>query len=333
MQLSFFFDITLVLFLISTFFYLFYTISEKKFFLFLVARGSLVLGMLSAAAFMAARWVHGGQPPFTTPFEVMVFFSLCTALIYLIIELYYKIEFIGFPVMLLVLGLLAYSTLFESAIKPAMPALQNNFWLTIHVIFCFIGYAAFAVTYVLSLLYLLTQEGIQKKLAMFFCALTVGAGLCIPAFYLVSKYKILELQLTLMHSLFVVSAVVFVSVLLYYAFKFFDVRLKISEKLKGRKSLTRISYKGVLAGVPLLGIGIITGAVWADVAWGKYWSWDPKETWSLVTWFVYLLYLHLRFVKNWRSVRLAWISVGGFFGVMFTFFGVNYLLAGLHAYL
>jgi cytochrome c-type biogenesis protein CcsB len=86
-------------------------------------------------------------------------------------------------------------------------------------------------------------------------------------------------------------------------------------------------------GFPFLGMGIITGAVWANEAWGRYWYWDPKETWSLITWLIYFVYIHLRFIRGWRGAKLSWFSILGFFAMLFTFFGVSYILPGLHSYL
>lgn len=82
----------------------------------------------------------------------------------------------------------------------------------------------------------------------------------------------------------------------------------------------------------LLTLGIVTGAVWANSAWGSYWSWDPKETWSLITWLYYAVAIHLRRTRGWREKSFAWLAVGGFALVVFTYFGVNYLLSGLHSY-
>jgi len=90
--------------------------------------------------------------------------------------------------------------------------------------------------------------------------------------------------------------------------------------------------KTISFGFLFLTAGIITGAVWANSAWGTYWSWDPKETWSLITWFIYAVYLHCRFMRGWKGKRAAWISVIGFASVIFTYYGVNFLLSGLHSY-
>jgi len=105
-----------------------------------------------------------------------------------------------------------------------------------------------------------------------------------------------------------------------------------AELLPSLKALDEIIYKTIGIGFLLLGVGIITGAVWANYAWGSYWSWDPKETWSLITWFIYAAFLHARLTRGWKGKRAAIISIVGFVSVLFTFLGVNYLLAGLHSY-
>jgi cytochrome c-type biogenesis protein CcsB len=98
------------------------------------------------------------------------------------------------------------------------------------------------------------------------------------------------------------------------------------------EALDEIIYKTIAIGFLLLGVGIITGAVWANYAWGSYWSWDPKETWSLITWLVYAAFIHARLTRGWRGRKAAVLSIIGFACVIFTFLGVNYLLSGLHSY-
>jgi cytochrome c-type biogenesis protein CcsB len=97
--------------------------------------------------------------------------------------------------------------------------------------------------------------------------------------------------------------------------------------------LDNLIYRTTVLGFLLLSLGIFTGAVWAETAWGRYWSWDPKETWSLITWFIYAALLHARRLKGWHGRRIAWLAVLGFMAVLFTYFGVSFLLTGLHAYL
>jgi len=101
--------------------------------------------------------------------------------------------------------------------------------------------------------------------------------------------------------------------------------------LPGREIVDELTYHSVVIGFIFLTLGIITGSVWAYSAWGSYWSWDPKETWSLITWFIYAAMLHSRFVRGWKGKRMAIMSIIGFASVLFTYFGVNYL-PGLHSY-
>jgi len=98
------------------------------------------------------------------------------------------------------------------------------------------------------------------------------------------------------------------------------------------KVLDDLIHKTIVFGFMWLSAGIITGAIWANEAWGTYWSWDPKETWSIITWFLYATTLHARFTRGWRGRRIAWLAILGFFAVFFTYFGVNFLLSGLHSY-
>ncbi len=102
--------------------------------------------------------------------------------------------------------------------------------------------------------------------------------------------------------------------------------------LPEKETLDNLMYKIILFGFFWLTVGIITGAVWADQAWGSYWSWDPKETWSLITWFVYAAAIHARITRGWTGKRMAALAVLGFFAVLFTYFGVNFWLSGLHSY-
>lgn len=91
-------------------------------------------------------------------------------------------------------------------------------------------------------------------------------------------------------------------------------------------------YTIVAAGFVMLSLSIVLGAIWAEQAWGSYWSWDPKEVWALVTWIIYAIYLHLHRNRDWRGKNASIIVIAGFVLVLFTFFGVNYLLSGLHSY-
>ncbi len=93
-----------------------------------------------------------------------------------------------------------------------------------------------------------------------------------------------------------------------------------------------IVYRAVAIGLPLISIGIITGAMWAKEAWGAYWQWDPKETAALFSWIIYLAYMHLHTRHAWRGLRTNWVSVIGFVSIIFCYLGVNIWISGLHSY-
>ena len=107
----------------------------------------------------------------------------------------------------------------------------------------------------------------------------------------------------------------------------------ITQRLPSLKVLDDLNYQALTYGFPLLTLGIITGAIWAEYAWGRYWNWDPKETWSLITWLFYAALLHQRLTVGWRGRKAAIMAIIGFLAVLFTFLGVNLLLSGLHTYI
>ena len=109
-----------------------------------------------------------------------------------------------------------------------------------------------------------------------------------------------------------------------------------SSEASSKNSLLQIidiwSYRIIGLGFPFLTIGIISGAVWANEAWGSYWSWDPKETWALITWLIFAIYLHSRLLKGWQGTKAAFLGSCGFFVIWICYLGVNFLGKGLHSY-
>ena len=226
-----------------------------------VKAGSLVLfvlGLLLTAAAVTARGIAAGHMPMSNTYETLIFMALLTGIICLFLQKADKNSMISFGIAVVIMILLAASSFVDDAPRPLVPALKSN-WLTIHVTFSFISYAAFAAAFVVSIIYLLPPK-------------------------------------------------------------------------EDESNLDDLAYKCILFGFPFLTLGIATGAVWAQSAWGSYWSWDPKETWALITWIFYGIYLHLRLQRGWKGNKSAWLAMAGFAFVMFTYFGVNYLLPSLHSY-
>lgn len=237
-----------------------------------------LLGFTAQTLAIILRWVESyemgiGHAPLSNLYESLVFFSWTLMLLYLILEWRTKNRTIGTfvtPLVFLAMAYASFSPNISSQIQPLIPALKSN-WLISHVVTCFFGYAAFALSFGVSIMYLLKRLDTEEKDNRF-------------------------------------------------------LRLIPSAAI-----LDDLNYQMIVIGFLMLTLGIITGSVWAHSAWGTYWSWDPKETWSLITWLVYASVIHTRLVRGWKGKKIAILSIVGFACVLFTYFGVNYL-AGLHSY-
>ncbi|SPD74879.1 Cytochrome c biogenesis protein CcsA [uncultured Desulfobacterium sp.] len=224
------------------------------------------------------RWIRSyelgiGHAPLSNLYESLIFFAWAITLLYLIVEKRTKNRTLGpfiTPLAFLAIAYASFSTDINEGIQPLIPALKSN-WLIAHVITCFFGYAAFGLSFGLSLMYLIKQLDSPEKGNRFLAI------------------------------------------------------------IPGKRIVDELNYQMVVIGFLMLTLGIITGSVWAHSAWGSYWSWDPKETWSLITWFIYASVIHSRLVRGWKGKRIALLCITGFLCVLFTYFGVNYL-AGLHSY-
>jgi cytochrome c-type biogenesis protein CcsB len=242
-----------------------------------LATWTVFLAVICNTIGIVLRWVESyrlgiGHAPLSNLYESLIFFAWTIGVVYLVIEKKYENRIIGAfttPLAFLAMAYASMSPNISDRIQPLLPALKSN-WLIAHVMACFIGYAAFAIAFGMSCMYLFKQrdtEGKSNLLAHF------------------PNAKILE----------------------------------------------ELNHQMIMFGFLFLTTGIITGAVWANSAWGRYWGWDPKETWSLITWFIYATLLHARMMRGWGGKRIAYLSIVGFCAVLFTYFGVNYL-PGLHSY-
>jgi cytochrome c-type biogenesis protein CcsB len=293
-----------------------------------------ILGLAGNTAGIALRWVESyqlgiGHAPLSNLYESLVFFAGTIVLIYLFIERKYQNRVIGAFTTPIACLAMAYASLkpgIPSAIQPLVPVLKSN-WLIAHVIACFIGYAAFALAFGVSAMYLMkkgrdaepiTWVEIVKPLTLF-------------------VFTTLFSRVLFVSSLVSAVMVAIPICLVFYGIIFLtrkipaESKAKLMERFPNSRILDELGYQLILLGFLFLTVGIITGAVWAHSAWGRYWGWDPKETWSLITRFVYATLLHTRMLRGRRGKRTAFLSIGGFAAVMFTYFGVN-LLPGMHSY-
>ena len=268
-----------------------------------------------------------GHAPFSTLYESLVFFAWTTGLIYLVIERRYQNRVIGAFAMPLACLALAYASLSpDKTIEPLIPALKSN-WLIAHVITCFIGYAAFALAFGVSAMYLIKKGRDDEPI--------IWVEIVKPIILFV--FAALFSRVLFVQSWIFAVVLAIPICLIFFGIVFFarkmsaDSKARLLDRFPEPKILDELGYQLILLGFLFLSVGIITGAVWANSAWGRYWGWDPKETWSLITWFVYATLLHARMMRGWRGKRTAILSIGGFAAVIFTYFGVN-LLPGLHSY-
>ncbi len=286
--------------------------------------------------------------PLSNLYESLEFFVWALILGYLIVEVKYKTRSLGafvLPIAALALAFIDVSGM-SKEIKPLIPALQSN-WLFFHVLLSFLSYSAFAVSFGAAVMYLVTITESKKEKSYIFGSIIIGVFLVILIAMGIDYLSTTAAQHEeLIQSYFLKATfksssdgIVAISWIISIAFIFVVWRygLGLKKILTGlsisSNMLDEITYKSIAVGFPLFTIGgVIMGAIWANQAWGTYWGWDPKETWSLITCLVYALYLHARFIAEWRGKRVAILAVIGFIAVVFTYLGVNLFLSGLHAY-
>ena len=268
-----------------------------------IGRTSAIIANLLLFFILGSRWIVAGYFPLSNLYESLLFLTWTLLTIYLYVENKTKSKLMGavlIPVALLINGFanLTLSPDMQKA-SPLVPALQSN-WLMMHVSMMMLSYAT----------------------------LIMGSLLCI-LFLVISKYQEVDLQIVDESSLPLYNVM-----LDYYETKLFSPSDEISElgKLKLLQSLDNWSYRIIGLGFPFLTIGIIAGGVWANEAWGSYWSWDPKETWALITWIIFATYLHSRITKGWEGKKTAILGGLGFFIIWICYLGVNFLGKGLHSY-
>ncbi|MCP4625357.1 MAG: c-type cytochrome biogenesis protein CcsB [bacterium] len=299
-----------------------------------VATWVALVGLIGNTAGILMRWVESyqlgiGHAPFSNLYESLVFFAWVIVLIYLIIERKIQNRIIGAfttPIACLVMSYASLKPGISSTIQPLIPALKSN-WLIAHVITCFIGYAAFALSFGISAMYLMKKGRDEDQ--------TLWVKIAKPLILLIFAALFSRVLFVGSWGLSLIVAIpiclaFFVIVYLVYNMPT-ESKTKLMDRLPEPRVLDELGYQLILLGFLFLSVGIITGAVWANSAWGRYWGWDPKETWSLITWFLYATLLHARLTRGWHGRRIAYLSMVGFAAVIFTYFGVN-LLPGLHSY-
>jgi cytochrome c-type biogenesis protein CcsB len=290
----------------------------------------IILANSSMFLLLILRWKESGHFPLSNLYESLIFLSWTCTVFHLFLESYTQNTFIG--------CITAPSALFTNAFatfslppemqqsSPLVPALQSN-WLMMHVTVMILSYAALICGSLLSIAFLIvTREftfnpsSTSEVLAPWSASSGPLALASSPRPLAVSDGESLKIKGDGEPKPFDFSQNFSKNI---YGFE---------KKKKLAETLDNLSYRILGMGFPFLTIGILSGAVWANEAWGSYWSWDPKETWAFLTWLVFAIYLHTRLTKGWQGQKPALIASVGFVVVWLCFLGVNLLGEGLHSY-
>ena len=265
----------------------------------LVAAANLCL-----TAQLVLRWWDSGHFPISNLYESLCFLAWACTLTQLIVERNWPSPLVPAAATPMALGCVAFASFalpdrLQEA-SPLVPALRSS-WLVMHVSVIMVSYAALLVGSLLSLAVLFTDRGNSLELR----SSSIGSGGYRQATLVTaadgSGSGVAPLQLS-------------------------SVAMPVVEQLDS------LSYRTITVGFLLLSVGLVSGAVWANEAWGSWWSWDPKETWALICWLVYAAYLHTRLIRGWQGRKPALVAAAGLVVIAVCYIGVNLLGIGLHSY-
>ncbi|CAM9093929.1 unnamed protein product [Sphacelaria rigidula] len=295
---------------VSTIFYLFSLLINKRTLFYTIASLSSKIANLGLFTFLAVRWGNYGYFPLSNLYESLIFLSCLLLFVQQILEYQTQSKFFGaiiLPIILFITNFADLTLPLEMQKASALvPALQSN-WLMMHVSLMMLSYALLLLGSLFSIIFLLTFLLYRK------------------IFPLAETQPQLEQEIGQTRkpsSDYENSSIIPI-----------NFKITLEPRITNFLSILDIwSYRVISLGFPLLTIGIIAGAVWANEAWGSYWSWDPKETWALITWLVFAAYLHVRLIAGWSGKGPAILASFGFFVVWVCYLGVNFLGQGLHSY-
>ncbi|PMB42335.1 c-type cytochrome biogenesis protein CcsB [Fischerella thermalis CCMEE 5330] len=307
----------------------------------------MAIANLCIATMLGARWLEAGYFPLSNLYESLFFLAWGITTIHLIAENNSRSRLVGVVTAPVAMSITAFATLTlpsqMQVAEPLVPALKSN-WLMMHVSVMMLSYAALMVGSLLAITFLIVTRGQEIQLQ----GSSVGTGGYRSNGYRLQKAGELISQSSAMiadnngngvaryestnNGKIALLDTVLAPTIQSPKSDTQDSQPLSPQRLSLAETLDNISYRIIGLGFPLLTIGIIAGAVWANEAWGSYWSWDPKETWALITWLVFAAYLHARITRGWQGRRPAILAASGFVVVWICYLGVNLLGKGLHSY-
>jgi cytochrome c-type biogenesis protein CcsB len=295
-------DVTVYVLLAATILYWLFAAFRKPLWLGDVATAAVTIGALTSGSLLLARWIESGHPfPVSNLYESLFFLCWCITTAQLWGEYSSRQKLIGVFSTPFALSVAAFASFYLPArlqdSSPLVPALDSNWFLLAG------GATAMAFLWV-------TRRDKQVELR----GNSIGTG---------GMRRVAKPETVAAFAVEERSAVMTLPA---------PTQAQAMQTSTLAETLDNVSYRLIGLGFPLLTIGIISGAVWANDAWGSYWSWDPKETWAMITWLVYAAYLHARITVGWQGRKPAILAVTGFAAVWITYLGVNFLASGLHSY-
>ena len=267
----FFFDFALISYFVSTVTGIAELFKSTRFTVKTVFLAAIA-GFVSHTIHLVTQYILSGHIPIVNFHQAVSFLAWSIVLVFFLLQYRYRSELLGSFVMPVVFVLMFSASNLPHQIQPLEPMLKS-YWFGIHIFFAFIGDAAFALAFVVGVMYLIQERYVKSK-------------------HLGGLFK----------------------------------------RLPSLQALDEINYRLISVGFPFLSIAIITGVIWAESATGFYWRWDTKEVWSLITWLIYALVLHLRLSTGWRGRKAAILSIAGFVIVLFAFFGIHLFRKGFHVF-
>lgn len=288
-----FFSMAFAFYFVAAVFYVGYWVFRKAW-MSQAATAMTYIALLAATGVLVTRAAESGHAPFSNLYESMVLFVWATTIGYIWMERKYRIKEIGAFVMTIAVLSMVAASLLPYRYKSVEPLnpALQSKWKW--------------------LVNLLEQIGLEK--------------------YALGWLDFHVFTTFVSYAAFAISFGLAVMYLIKERSEAAKKANVLIDRFPSSEILDELGYKAIAWGFPFLAIGIISGAVWANYAWGTYWSWDPKETWSLIMWLIYAAYLHARVTRGWRGRKAAYISILGFLSMIFLYWGVSFLLPGLHAY-
>ena len=258
---------------------------------------------------IASRAMAADRVPWGNMYEYSTLLAALVMAGYLIVvEGIYKVRALGgFAAMFAVLTMAVASQFFYVAPGPLVPAL-NSYWIKIHVVAAISGSSLFALGGILTILYLIQDRRERRQVEALRAQAPppiMGGALGVD-----SPYDLVDDAGAPVGS---------------------DVSPG-KKRLPSAATLDTVAYRVIAFAFPIWTFAVIAGAIWAQEAWGRYWGWDPKETWSFITWTIFAGYLHARATAGWRGRKAAWVALAGFVSLLITYYAVNLWIVGLHSY-